>query len=86
MARGTKLSVDPTFSAKAGPLRRARASMTPFPRDLDGDIPDPALATDDRRAFSGEDHYDDCRYLDVVGIKWDGASKDGGRGLRSRPQ
>jgi hypothetical protein len=38
------------------------------------------------RTFSGEDHFDDWRHLDVVAIKCNGARKVGGRALRSRPQ
>ena len=44
------------------------------------------LATGGGRTFHGEDHSDDCRHLDVVVIKCDGARKIGGRALRSRPQ
>jgi len=44
------------------------------------------LTTASGRTFRGEDHSDDWRRLDVVVIKCDGATKVGGRALRSRPQ
>jgi len=43
------------------------------------------LAIDHVRTFCGENHSDDWRHLDVVAIKCDGATKVGGRVLRSRP-
>ena len=55
-------------------------------READKLFPDGYLPTGGGRTFSGEDHFDDWRHLDVVAIKCDGARKVGARALRSRPQ
>ena len=54
-------------------------------READKLFPDGYVPTGGR-TFSGEDHFDDWRRLDVVVIKCDGARKVGGRALSSRPQ
>jgi hypothetical protein len=54
-------------------------------READKLFPDGYVPTGGR-TFSGEDHFDDWRHVDVVAIKCDGARKVGGRALRSRPQ